>query len=279
VTFTSPWKTHPLPAAGDRGRGGLEALLLTEASARLTCSPSARSRRTPLLGFVSKMPLHRHPTCASGPSLLSSPPGEVSCGQDMQSLELALWGPPRLRCEPSAPVCETRTPSARAVSHDFGGLLRARGAGLLHPAADHGVHQVADSNGLVAPSCKQPDAMFPDDLQTAPIAGDAVGSGPCCARRRVGGCGRGVPVLPRCGHPSKLFPRSQLFRVTAAAALSTFLTVSQSGRSSCLAVSSSDARPVSSGPCSVSESVATVTLARAGSSMLPWACLPPCLAA
>lgn len=130
--------------------------LPTEAGARLTRGPTVRGRRTPLMGFVSKMPLHRHPLCASCPSSLSSSPGEVSCGQDMRSSGLAPVRPPRLRCEPSVPACHSGTPSALAVSHDFGGLLRARGAGLLHPAADHGVRLVAVLAGAIGMSCVQP---------------------------------------------------------------------------------------------------------------------------
>jgi len=59
--------------------------------------------------------------------------------------------PLRLRCEPSAPECHSGTPSAHAVSHDCGGLLHARGAGLLHPAADHGVRLVAGLTLVLAP--------------------------------------------------------------------------------------------------------------------------------
>jgi hypothetical protein len=171
VAFASLWKTRPLPAAGDRGRGGRRALRPPKRVRGLTRGPATRGRRTPLMGFVSKMPLHRHPLCASGPSLRSSSTGEVSCGQDMRSGGLAPIVPPRLRCEPSAPVSQTGTSSARAVSHDFGGLLRARGAGLLHPAADHGVHLVAVR--------------------------------PLRVRARVS------RDLPRCGHPSKRSPRPQ----------------------------------------------------------------------
>jgi len=61
----------------------------------------------------------------------------------MRTYRLAPGGSPRLRCEPSAPDCHSGTPSVLAVSHGFDGLLRARGAGLLHPAADHGVRLVA----------------------------------------------------------------------------------------------------------------------------------------
>jgi hypothetical protein len=118
---------------------------------------SLRSNRS-LAGLLSwgssqRLPLHRHPTCVSSPSLLPSPPGEVSSGLDMWSIGLAPSSPPRLHCEPSAPECQSGTSSARAVSHDFGGLLHTRGAGLLHPAADHGVRLVAGSVSILHPHC------------------------------------------------------------------------------------------------------------------------------
>lgn len=43
------------------------------------------------------------------------------------------------------------TRSALAVSHDFGGLLLTRSAGLLHPAADHRVRLVADDITVLHP--------------------------------------------------------------------------------------------------------------------------------
>jgi len=58
---------------------------------------------------------------------------------------------PRLRCEPSAPACHSGTRSALAVSHGFAGLLHTRSAGLLHPAADHGVRLVAGNGSVLTP--------------------------------------------------------------------------------------------------------------------------------
>jgi hypothetical protein len=89
------------------------------------------------------MPLRRRPACASTPCSPPTPPGGVSSGLDMRSFRLAPSGTLRLRREHSAPECQSGARSALAVSHDFDGFLRTRGAGLLHPAADHGVRLVA----------------------------------------------------------------------------------------------------------------------------------------
>lgn len=48
-------------------------------------------------------------------------------------------------------VATPGTRSALAVSHDFGGLLRTRGAGLLHPAANHGVRLVSGHPPVLPP--------------------------------------------------------------------------------------------------------------------------------
>ncbi len=101
--------------------------------------------RLALMGFVSKMPLRRRPACASTPCSLPTPPGGVSSVLDMRSSRLSPLGTLRLRREHSAPECQSGARSTLAVSHDFGGLLRTRGAGLLHPAADHGVRLVAST--------------------------------------------------------------------------------------------------------------------------------------
>jgi len=82
---------------------------------------------------------------------------------------------------PGMPLPESR--SALAVSHDFGGFLRTRGAGLLHPAADHGVRLVSGSLRPFAPSVpeglpgsfwKASAVSIPGDRQagTRPPSGD-----------------------------------------------------------------------------------------------------------
>lgn len=102
-------------------------------------------------GSSQRLPFRRHPTRESTPGSLPSPPGGVSSELDMQSLRLAPSRPPRLCCEPSAPECQSGTRSALAVSHDSGGLLLTRSAGLLHPAADHRVRLVAGNVSILDP--------------------------------------------------------------------------------------------------------------------------------
>lgn len=49
----------------------------------------------------------------------------------------------RLQSLPSVRICHVPTRSVLAVPPGFDGLLRSSAAGLLHPAADHGVHYVS----------------------------------------------------------------------------------------------------------------------------------------
>jgi len=69
----------------------------------------------------------------------------------MRRLRLAPSSSPRLRCEPSAPECNSGTRSAHAVSHDYDGLLHTRGVGLLHPTANHEVRLVAGHPKILTP--------------------------------------------------------------------------------------------------------------------------------
>jgi hypothetical protein len=118
-------------------------------------------------GSSQRLPLHRHPTCASSPGLLPTPSRGVPSGLGMQPFRLSPSVLPRLRCEPSAPACQSGTPSALAVSHDFGGLLHTRSAGLLHPAADHGVRLVAGS--WLGPASTPPVvSCLPEGLHVVP---------------------------------------------------------------------------------------------------------------
>ena len=84
-------------------------------------------------------------------------PRQAGCPADWTCARsgLRLVRTPRLRCEPSAPECHSGTCSARAVSHDFGGLLHTRGAGLLHPAADHGVRLVSVDGSVLVPAVRR----------------------------------------------------------------------------------------------------------------------------
>lgn len=79
--------------------------------------------------------------------LVTVPARGVSSGLDRRLCWLSPALTPRLRYEPSAPEYQSGTRSALAVSHDFDGLLRTQGAGLFHPATDHGVRLVADPPG------------------------------------------------------------------------------------------------------------------------------------
>jgi len=118
-------------------------------------------------GSSQRLPLHRLPTCVSSPSLLPSPSREVPSGLGMRHFQLSPSVPPRLRCEPSAPACQSGTRSALAVSHDVGGLLHTRSAGLLHPAADHGVRLVAGS--WLGPASTPPAvSCLPEGLHDVP---------------------------------------------------------------------------------------------------------------
>jgi hypothetical protein len=53
----------------------------------------------------------------------------------------------RLHSLPSVGICHLPTRSVLAVPPGFDGLLRSSAAGLLHPAADHGVHYVSSLGG------------------------------------------------------------------------------------------------------------------------------------
>jgi hypothetical protein len=101
--------------------------------------------RTPLLGFVSKMPLRRLPACASTPipsrPVRARPASSGRCHPVSPGGSLTVRDGFARRLRPRDATPGAR--SALAVSHGFDGFLRTRGAGLLHPAADHGVRLVA----------------------------------------------------------------------------------------------------------------------------------------
>ena len=137
-----------------------------------------------------KDPLHRHPLCASTPGVGSAPappergPPSRSLGVSQRALRSPGSRPVAfapITFGPGMPLPESR--SALAVSHDFGGFLRTRGAGLLHPAADHGVRLVSGSLRPFAPSIpeglpgsfwKASAVSIPGDRQagTRPPSGD-----------------------------------------------------------------------------------------------------------
>lgn len=129
--------------------------------------------------------------CQSSPLRRTS----LSRVHSKQALQAApVFGPGLLRPEhvPSLPFLSASTVySAR------------RHTGLLHPAAGHGVRRVSG----------------PDGLNSFPLLGKP---------RRDKGRYRWAPSS-LAHHPSKLFPHSQLFRVTAAITLSPFSQSSSSG--------------------------------------------------
>lgn len=149
-----------------------------------------RSTTVSLAGLLSwcsqRLPLRRRPHCVSTPSTLPSSTkrgahrGEHAVGSLCQVLELGSHRASSLRSffDSLASVSDSfgdglpslqplataslrafgpRLPhlescSALAVFHDFSGLRHTSGAGLLHPAADHGVRLVA---GFRRGPCRQ----------------------------------------------------------------------------------------------------------------------------
>jgi hypothetical protein len=119
-------------------------------------------------GYVKDSPLRRHPWCTSTPDTPPAPPkrGAHLRGHVLASCfvvgRLRSRGPRSSHCSafcqhssflahrrPGHAMPESR--SVHAVSHDYDGLLRAPGAGLLHPAADHEVRLVAVHRGPARP--------------------------------------------------------------------------------------------------------------------------------
>jgi hypothetical protein len=146
--------------------------------------PAGESCRTPLMSF-SKIPsidirsARPLPEKRSRGSPRTGSSGPRPAGERSSGLDPKLS--PRFRAllsfGPSLPWLESR--SAPAVPPGFGGLLRARGAGLLHPAADHGVRLVSGSPwpcalGFVVPkhdsSQKASAVSIPGDRQAKPRA-------------------------------------------------------------------------------------------------------------
>jgi hypothetical protein len=62
---------------------------------------------------------------------------------------------------PEVRVCHTRTCSTLVVLPDFGGLLRTRIAGLLHPATGHGVRLVSSRPPTIAGARPSSEASLP----------------------------------------------------------------------------------------------------------------------
>jgi hypothetical protein len=89
------------------------------------CRHGWSRRRTPLMGFVKESPLHRHQRCRLLPHRVTldrtrCPPGWTGTTTTLARLRQPVAS---VRCfGPQLPRC--RSCSARAVSHDFGGLLR-----------------------------------------------------------------------------------------------------------------------------------------------------------
>jgi hypothetical protein len=110
-----------------------------------------------------------------------------------------------LDLRPGAATCQAR--SVLAVPPDFDGFLRSRAAGLLHPAANHGVHCVSTSSSS-GHRCSCADRSAPSHRHLR----NPSGRGPVTLVIRVRPSG--LPAVydlnfPVSGHPSKVFPPTQ----------------------------------------------------------------------
>jgi hypothetical protein len=108
------------------------------------------------------------------------------CSQRCPSIDVRAARPlPALDCSfafgPVLPAPGSR--SALAVSHGFGGFLRACGAGLLRPAADHGVHLVSGCSRPLAPNVARPKPGFTGEVRAVSIPGDQEAAGTTALRR------------------------------------------------------------------------------------------------
>lgn len=118
------------------------------------------------MGFVKDSPLHRHRHVRPLPrraTLVRSrypPRWAFRCGPARLAPVLARCGVASERLF-GQELPRSRSCSARAVSHGFGGLLRTCFAGLLHPAANHEVRPVS---GPPSPlRCSGPASPLGDD--------------------------------------------------------------------------------------------------------------------
>jgi hypothetical protein len=160
--------------------------------------PAAKSLAGLLSWILKDSPLRRHLRCVSTPSALpastergahrgehaaasrrrldqSGPlPPSTRLGFGFPSWALrprSTTAPASLRAfGPRLPHLESR--SVPAVSHDFDGLRHACSAGLLHPAADHGVRPVAGNRRGSTAGCASTSLGGPRPLRLLDPQGD-----------------------------------------------------------------------------------------------------------
>lgn len=138
----------PCPLLRRHGLVAVLPVLLGQPSFRLSAvlGPANSAWSDSSLGVVQRSPLHQHQRCASTPSGRSSQASPTTFGSRLPPLELV----PSLLFLPASTVYSAR-----------------RLAGLLRPAADHGVHYVS--------------GFLPVVLRSAPIPcglGAAAGGSP-----------------------------------------------------------------------------------------------------
>jgi len=155
-----------------------------------------------------------------------------------------------------------------------------RSAGLLHPAADHGVRQVAGTAAWIAGPLPRDSGLFVPVVSVdtasrffrstaAPSRSrlrELASRGGSLGLPSVAGCSPGTQRLipahvpfPLAYYPSKSFPRRQPYRVTAASASSPFPCSGAPPASLPMLVSRDSGAGSTSRPCSIAESVASCT--------------------
>jgi hypothetical protein len=140
----------PFPCPGCPGPA-----LDTETAPAVPHTP--RSRRPPFGDALARLP----PASAGDRSHWLSWAPLMEFLKDRPSTDIPVCVLTRL---PEVRVCHTRTCSALVVLPDFGGFLRTRLAGLLHPAAGHGVHLVSSRPPTVADARPSSQVCCPSKL-------------------------------------------------------------------------------------------------------------------
>jgi len=113
-----------------------------------------RSRRLPVEDTLARL----LPTSVRDRSHVRGQAPLLEFFKDRPSTDIPVCVNARL---PEVRVCHTRTCSALVVLPDFGGLLRTRLAGLLHPATGHGVRLVSSRPPTFADDRPSSEAFLP----------------------------------------------------------------------------------------------------------------------
>jgi hypothetical protein len=157
---------------------------------------SGESCRTPLMDDSKIAPSSTtaarvHSQCSIVPDRTGSLPKQADSCSVQRSRGSAVGGTSHdfiehLRPGPAKP----ESCSVLAVSHDFDGLLRVRSAGLLHPAANHGVRLVSSYSqvlaGLHQAVCFEPSPEGEESMRTARCVPARVPAGLPAAASSVG---------------------------------------------------------------------------------------------